>query len=127
MSQAGASVAGAYDLLVSMSIITVAIPYLFMFAAYAKCARMEPVTGAWAPPGGRRTSLALAWIGQISTVIAIACSLAPNAGDPSPMVSFVKIVLSALVMLGWGLFFYWFADQKRKAQTTRSAIKTSSR
>jgi glutamate:GABA antiporter len=127
LSQAGASVAGAYDLLVSMSIITVAIPYLFMFAAYAKCARMEPVTGAWAPPGGRRTSLALAWIGQISTVIAIACSLAPNAGDPSPMVSFVKIVLSALVMLGWGLFFYWFADQKRKAQTTRSAIKTSSR
>ncbi|HEY3636923.1 MAG TPA: APC family permease [Rhizomicrobium sp.] len=116
ISQAGASVAGAYDLLVAMSVITVAIPYVFMFAAYAKCARLDPVPGAWAPPGGRRTIYVFAWIGQISTIIAIICSLAPNGGDPNPVTSFVKIVLSTLVMLGWGLFFYWFASQKRKAQ-----------
>ncbi len=122
LSQAGASVAGAYDLLVSMSIITVAIPYMFMFAAYAKCARMLPVPGAWAPPGGHRTSLVLAWAGQISTIVAIACSLAPNAGDPSPMLSLVKIVLSALVMLGWGLFFYWLADRRRRMATALSSL-----
>jgi amino acid transporter len=72
ISQAGASVAGAYDLLVSMSILTVSIPYVFLFAAYAKSARMPAIPGAWTPPGAQRTSRFLAWLGQISTLIAIA-------------------------------------------------------
>jgi amino acid transporter len=77
------------------------------------------------PPGGRRTSLALAWIGQISTVVAVACSLAPNAGDPAPMLSVVKIVLSALVMLCCGLFLYWLADRRRKAKSARAVLEIS--
>ncbi|HLY04476.1 MAG TPA: APC family permease [Rhizomicrobium sp.] len=116
LSQAGASVAGAYDLLVAMSILTVAIPYVYMFAAWANCARMEPVPGAWAPPGGGRTSFVLAWLGQVSTVVAIACSLVPNAGDPHPVASFLKIVLAALGMLVFGLVFYWVAHRRRRTR-----------
>ncbi len=113
LSQAGTSVAAAYDLLVAMSILTVAIPYVFMFAVYLKCARMPSVPGAWAPPGGRRTSVALAWLGQISTLIAIACSLAPNTGDAHPVAGLLKIVLSTVAMLVVGLMLYWLATRRR--------------
>ncbi|HEY5047603.1 MAG TPA: APC family permease [Rhizomicrobium sp.] len=117
LSQAGTSVAGAYDLLVAMSILTVAIPYVFMFAAYLKCARLPPVPGAWAPPGGTRVRVGLAWIGLISTLIAIACSLAPNSGDAHPMIGFVKIVVSTLAVFVVGLLFYRLADRRRKARS----------
>ncbi len=116
LSQAGSSVASAYDLLVAMSILTVAIPYVFMFAVYAKCALLPPVADAWTPPGGGRTSLVLAWVGQISTLLAIACSLAPNAGDTHPLVAFFKIVVSTVAMLAVGLLFYWLADRRRRSQ-----------
>jgi hypothetical protein len=108
-------VAAAYDLLVAMSILTVAIPYVFMFAVYLKCARLPSVPGAWTPPGGRRTSVALAWLGQISTLIAIACSLAPNTGDAHPIAGLLKIVLSTLVMLIVGLVLYALAIRRRLA------------
>ncbi|HEY2446645.1 MAG TPA: APC family permease [Rhizomicrobium sp.] len=116
VSQAGASVAAAYDLLVAMSILTVAIPYVFMFAAYLKSAQLPAVAGAWAPPGGRRTSIVLALLGQISTLIAIACSLVPNSGDAHPIAGLLKIVLSTLAMLAAGLLFYWLADRRRRAR-----------
>lgn len=115
VSQAGTSIASAYDLLVAMSILTVAIPYVFMFAAYLKCARLLPAPGAWAPPGGRRTSFALGWLGLISTLIAIACSLAPNSGDAHPLAGLLKIVLSTLVMLIVGLMLYALAIRRRAA------------
>jgi amino acid transporter len=115
LSQAGTSVAAAYDLLVAMSILTVAIPYVLMFAAYLKCARLPPVRGAWSPPGGRRTSVALGWLGQISTLIAIACSLAPNSGDAHPIAGLLKIVFSTLAMLIVGLALYAFAIRRRLA------------
>jgi amino acid transporter len=125
LSQAGTSVAGAYDLLVAMSILTVAIPYVFMFAAYLVCARMPPVSGAWAPPGGPRISRALGWIGQISTLIAIACTLAPNSGDAHPLVGLVKIILSTVAMLALGLLFYWLADRRRKARPRAEPLAAS--
>jgi amino acid transporter len=123
LSQAGTSVAGAYDLLVAMSILTVAIPYVFMFAAYAKCARMPSVANAAAPSGGRTTGIVLAWLGQISTLLAIACSLAPNSGDANPLGAFLKIALTTLAMLVAGLLFYWLADRRRRARLVLPLIE----
>lgn len=114
ISQAGSSVAGAYDLLVAMSVLTTAVPYVLMFIAHIRCAALPPIPGAWVPPGGARTSLVLAWVGQISTLVAIACSLAPDAGDPHPVATFLKITLTAAAMTMAGLLFYWLADRRRK-------------
>jgi amino acid transporter len=120
ISQAGTSVAGAYDLLLSMSILSVSIPYVFLFAAYAKCALMPPVPGAWTPAGGRRTSRLLAWLGLVSTIIAIGCTLVPNSGDAHPWLGLAKIVISTLVMLGAGLFLYRLADGGRKQRQAQA-------
>lgn len=116
LSQAGTSVAGAYDFLVAMSVLTVTIPYVFMFAVYLKCARMAPVPGAWAPPGGMRTTIVLGWMGQTATLVAIACTMVPGSGEAHPLAAFLKIVISAAAMLGVGLVLYWLADRRRRAR-----------
>ncbi len=114
LSQAGESVAGAYDYLVAMSVLTATIPYVFMFAVYFKSARLKPVAGAWAPPGGRTTSLVLGAVGQCATLIAIVCTLVPGSSEAHPMAAFLKIAVSTLAMLGVGLLLYWLAAARRR-------------
>lgn len=115
LSQAGASVAGAYDFMVAMGVLTAVAPYLFVFAVYLKTARAPVAPGDWAPPGGGRTSMVLGVVGLASTLVAIACTLVPNAGEEHPAAAIAKIVLSALAMFLVGLFFYWFANGRRAA------------
>jgi amino acid transporter len=115
LSQAGSSVAAAYDFLIAMSVLTSTIPYLFMFAAYLKFARADDVPGAWRMPGGVRATLIVGGVGQCATVIAIACTLVPSSSEPHPMAAFLKIVLSTAVMLGVGLLLYWLAARRRRA------------
>ncbi|MGD0144072.1 MAG: APC family permease, partial [Rhizomicrobium sp.] len=115
LSQAGSSVAAAYDFLVAMSVLTSTIPYLFMFAAYLKFARAEDVPGAWHMPGGVRAALTVGVVGQCATVIAIACTLVPSSSEAHPLAAFLKIVLSTAVMLAVGLLLYWLAAKRREA------------
>ena len=75
----------------------------------------SPVLHAWQPPGGLRTSIALAVVGQIATLIAIACTLVPGAGDAHPMATFLKIALSTLAMLVVGLVLYWLGTRRQAA------------
>jgi amino acid transporter len=115
LSQAGSSVAAAYDFLIAMSVLTSTIPYLFMFAAYLKFARADDVPGAWRMPGGARTTLIVGGVGQCATVIAIACTLVPSSSEPHPVAAFLKVVLSTAVMLAVGLLLYWLAARRRNA------------
>ena len=111
LSQTGSSVAGAYDYLVAMGVLGATVPYLFMFWVHLKTARMPAAPGAWTPPGGRRMSLALGWLGMVSSLVAIACTLVPSTSDPHPLAAFVKILLSSLAMLLAGLGLYWLAKR----------------
>jgi amino acid transporter len=114
LSQAGSSVAGAYDFLVAMAVLGSTIPYLFVFWVHIKTADMPPVPGAWAPPGGRRTTRVLGWLGMASSLVAIACTMVPSSSDPHPFAAFLKIVIAAAVMIGVGLLFYWLAARGKK-------------
>jgi hypothetical protein len=91
------------------------MPYVFMFAGYLKAARMPDVPGVWRPRGGVRAGIVLGWTGLASSIIAIGCTLVPNAADPHPLLGILKIVLSAAAMFGVGVLFYWLADRRRKA------------
>ena len=113
LSQMNSTVAAAYDILVAMSIVTVAIPYLFMFATQFVCAGRSPPADGRAPLGGALASRALAMLGGLSTMIAIVCSVLPNSGDPHPLQSVLKIVLSSLGALIVGLLFYAWATRQR--------------
>jgi amino acid transporter len=115
LSQAGSSVAGAYDFLVAMAVLGSTVPYLFMFWVHIKTADMAPVPGAWTPPGGRRATLILGWLGMASSTVAITCTMVPSSSDPHPMAAFLKIVAATVVMIGTGLVLYWLARRRRVA------------
>jgi amino acid transporter len=114
LGQAGSSAASAYDFLVATAVLGATIPYLFMFWAHIKSASLPPVAGAWAPPGGRRTTLIAGWLGMASCTVAIACTMAPNPTDPHPLAAFIKVVVAAVAMIGVGLLIYWNAARRRK-------------
>jgi amino acid transporter len=106
MSQAGSTVRGAYDMLVSMGVITYFIPYLFLFAS-AIWAQKEPLpTGAFRIPGGRRTLIPLACVGIVSTVCTIVLSLFPAEDDAHPERTFAKIVVMTILLIGAGVAIY---------------------
>ncbi|HWA04693.1 MAG TPA: APC family permease [Rhizomicrobium sp.] len=124
LSQAGSSVAGAYDFLVATSVLGATTPYLFMFWAHIKSAGLPPVEGAWVPPGGRRTTLVMGWLGMASCTVAIGCTMVPSSSDPNPLAAFLKIVIAGAAMIGMGLLVYWNAARRRKLAARAVAAAT---
>ena len=100
LGQAGTSVRGAYDVLVSMSIITYFIPFLFMFAALIRVQREPTAAGVMRVPGGRAGATALAMMGFLTTSVSIVLACLPSAEEPRPVLAVAKIVgLSAAMTL----------------------------
>jgi amino acid transporter len=100
LGQAGASVKGAYDVLVAMGVITYFVPYLVLFAAYAK------TTGDLRTPGGRPVALVLAGLGAATTAIALALAAVPPPDAPDKALALAKVVggSALLAVIGAVLF-----------------------
>jgi amino acid transporter len=107
LSQAGTSVKGAYDLLVSMSLIAYFIPYLFVFASMIRLQSRPAPAGTLRLPGGKRLAIPLACVGFFSTAAAIVLSMFPAEDERNPTTALVKILMMTLVLLVSGLAVYW--------------------
>ena len=114
LGQAGTSVRGAYDVLVSMSVITYFIPFLFMFAALIRVQDTPPAAGVIQVPGGRPAAIVLASLGLTTTTIAIVLACVPSADDPNPALAVMKIVGLSVVMMLAGVGVY--AAGRRRAR-----------
>src|SRR5258708_7874132 len=77
LGQAGTSVKGAYDVLVSMGVITYFIPYLYLFAAMFKLQSEPAAKEVIRVPGGKPVAYALALVGFVTTTLTIALSVLP--------------------------------------------------
>lgn len=119
LSQAGSSAATAYDFLVSMSVLTATIPYVYVFGVYLARKRWPQPAAAWLPTGGARLGIVLGVVGMIATLTAIICSMIPNGSDGQPLLSFLKIVSATTLMLIVGLVLYWLGN-RRAAKVTAS-------
>jgi glutamate:GABA antiporter len=106
LSQAGTSVKGAYDMLVSMAVITYFIPYLFLFAAMIRLHGRPSPPEAIRLPGGRRLAIPLACLGFFSTMAAIILALSPAEDERNPAAAFIKIVAMSCVLLLAGVAVY---------------------
>ncbi len=106
LSQAGTSVKGAYDLLVSMAIITYFIPYLFLFAAMIRLQARPYLPGTIRLPGGKRVAIALACVGFFSTSAAILLSLFPAEDEQHPTAALFKLLGMTVVLLLAGIAVY---------------------
>ena len=106
LGQAGTSVRGAYDALVSMSIIAYFIPFLFMFAAMIKLQSEPAAPEAIRVPGGRRVATALAALGFAATAVSIVLACVPADEELNKTLAVVKVVGSSLVLIAVGVAVY---------------------
>jgi glutamate:GABA antiporter len=93
LGQAGTSVKGAYDVLVSLAVISYFIPYVLMFAALFRLDR-------------RWHARALAGLGLAVTLLSIGLACIPAPGSPDPVMSLVKIVGGSVALLALGSVVY---------------------
>jgi glutamate:GABA antiporter len=107
LSEAGASVKATYDLLVSMSVITYFIPFLFLFAAMIRLQWRAFPKDSLRLPGGKRLAVPLACVGFFSTTAAILLSLFPAEDERHPGTALLKLVVMTLVLLVAGVAVYW--------------------
>src|SRR5271165_3560438 len=113
LGQFGSTVHGAYQVLVSMTIITNFVPYLFMFAALIRL-QDEPVEhGVICVPGGKPVAIALACAGMLATTAVIVGSVIPDANEPNKALAVGKIIVLSVVLLGGGVVLYWVGRRRR--------------
>jgi glutamate:GABA antiporter len=114
LGQAGTSVKGAYEVLVSMGVITYFIPYLYLFAAQIKLQREPAGPEVIRVPGGRPIATLVAALGFLTTTFTIAVSLIPQPDEPNKPLALLKIVggTGVLVLMGVGIYL----SGKRRAQ-----------
>jgi amino acid transporter len=117
LGQAGTSVKGAYDVLVSIGVITYLVPYLFVFAALVRV--QGELTGADVihVPGGKAAAISIAIVGFCTTMFAILLSLIPSPEEPHKILVTVKVLGAASVLIGLGMVVYWVGKSRcRPAQ-----------
>jgi len=112
LGQAGTTVRGAYDVLVSMALITLFIPYLLLFAALIRLVRRGAITQL--PfPGGAPVAITLASIGFASTALTIVLSTIPSPDDANPSLAVAKVLLSTLAIILTGLAVFAIGRRRK--------------
>ncbi len=112
LGQAGTTVKGAYEVLVSMGVITYFIPYLFTFAAMIRLQREPAGPEVIRVPGGRRVATLLAAIGFLTTFTTIFLSLVPSEDEANKLLAVIKIVGLTGVLLAVGVAAFFLGRDK---------------
>lgn len=120
LGQAGTTVRGAYDALVSMAVVCYFIPYLLLFAAMIKLQNEPASPNVRRVPGKKPVAIALALIGFAATGATIILSLFPGADQPNKVLAVVKVVGATLVQLGLGIAIFT-AERRRSRRATVNA------
>ncbi len=114
LGQAGTSVRGAYDALVSMTIIWYFIPFLFLFTAAIKL-RGELTLPGFRVPGGRIGVAVFGLLGLVTTLASIGLSLFPSENETHPGWAVIKVVGLTVAMLAIGVGVYARGARRRRA------------
>ncbi|MBS1805231.1 MAG: APC family permease [Acidobacteria bacterium] len=114
LGQAGTTVRGAYDVLVSMAVVCYFIPYLLLFASMIKLQNEPAGSNIRRVPGKKPVAITLACIGFIATSATIALSLFPGADQPNKALAVFKVVGATLVQLGLGIAI--FTAERRRSR-----------
>ncbi len=112
LGQAGSSIHGAYQVLISTTVIATFIPYLFMFAALIRLQGEPAEPGVVRIPGGRRGAIAVAVTGFTATVLVIMGSVIPDASEPNKALAVIKVVVLSAVLVGVGAGLYWVGKRR---------------
>jgi glutamate:GABA antiporter len=112
LGQAGTSVRGAYEVLISMSIVANFIPFLFMFAAMIKLQREPAGREVIRVPGGTGVAKVLASLGFFVSSIAIVLACVPADDEPNKTLAVVKVVGSSAALVAIGAMIYFVGKRR---------------
>lgn len=111
LGQAGTTVRGAYDVLVSITVVTTFLPFLLIFAALIRLVRRGVITHL-PIPGGLPVAIALAVVGFLTTALTIGLAIVPSPDEPYPLVSVAKVLLSTAAVLIAGIVVFALGRRK---------------
>ncbi len=118
VGQGGTSVHGAYDVLVSMTVLVTMVPFLFIFSSAIKV--REPAVGV-SIPGGHTSVVLASIVGLMTTIFAIVFSTIPSADEPNKPLAVIKIVGLTVVLLAVGAAVYAVAQWRRRRASKTAA------
>jgi len=122
VSQISESVRGAYEGLVSVTIILYFIPFLYMFAAAIKLVNhpdRKTNPHAVLIPGGKVGVWLTAGIGFLIALAAMFISAVPPGDSANKFVFEVKVVAATVIAILFGLVLYWRGARAKRLETTR--------
>ena len=114
LGQAGTSVKGAYDVLVSMGIITYFLPYLFLFGAMFRL-QGDPAGGeVIRVPGGKPIAFLISCVGFTTALLTIALSFVPSPEEANPWLAVTKVVGGTAILVAVGAVLYWLGRKRMR-------------
>jgi glutamate:GABA antiporter len=123
LSQAGTTVRSAYDVLVSMSIITYFIPFAFLFASMIRLQREAVVPGTIRIPGGRPVAVVLASLGLLTTLLTIVLSVIPPDEEPNKPLAIAKVIGSTIFLVVVGIAIYYASERRLRRAKALSPVE----
>ena len=116
LGQSGTTVKGAYDVLVSLGIITYFLPYLFLFGAMIRLQREPAGPDVIRVPGAKPVALLLSVVGFSTALLTIALSFVPSPDEANPALVVAKVVGGTVVLLAIGGILYWWGKRRSSAE-----------
>ncbi len=115
LGQAGTSVRGAYNILVSMTVISYLLPFLYLFAAAIRLQREPAGPEVIRIPGGRPAAVLLGALGFATTSVAIVLSVFPAPDEAHKGMAVAKVIGLTLLNVGGGALIYWLGRGRIRA------------
>lgn len=117
LGQAGTSVRGAYDVLLSMTIIVYFVPYVMVFAALIKLQREPAGPEVMRVPGGKPVAMIVGTVGVITSVLTIVFSAFPPADEPHKSLALIKELGLVGILLAIGVAIFIFGKRSARARS----------
>ncbi|HEY1493638.1 MAG TPA: APC family permease [Candidatus Solibacter sp.] len=125
LGQAGTTVHGAYDVLVSMAVLITFLPFVFIFTSMIRLQSEPAGPEVRRVPGGKPVAIVLGVLGLLSTLVTIGLSAIPADDEPNKPLAVLKVVGGTFVMVAAGIGVYLVGRYKgrraRAAQQQTSA------
>ena len=112
LAQSGSTLARAYDFVIAMSVLSYAVPFLFLFVSYFKAQKLPAEGLDWRTPFGSTGARIVAILGFVIASSAIACSFVPIDQTPKAANDIINLMQAALVLIASGTIFYLFGRIK---------------
>jgi amino acid transporter len=119
LGQAGTTVRGAYDMLVRMGVITLFLPYLYLFSAMIWLQKEPAGPEVRRVPGGKPVAIALASLGLMSTAATIVLSTIPGDDEPNKTQAVLKMLGGTAVLLGLGVAVFVVERTRARRRAVR--------